>query len=483
MEDTLTLKKIIDKTQKGDMSFVQLADFYLNNIKKKDKDLHSYLYVDEKGVKESARKADNERDKVNFKSQPFFGIPYATKDNILVSGMQATAGSRILENYVSAYDATVTAQLRAAGALVLGKTNLDEFAMGSSTENSGFGPTRNPHDTRRVPGGSSGGSAAAVAANLTPFALGSDTGGSIRQPAAFCGVVGFKPTYGAVSRYGLIALASSLDQIGTFTRTVQDAKLVFENMTGKDPLDSTSQEVDKESDKFDIKNLKIGVVKENFDKSAEGGLDARIKNKIEEAIEVYKKLGASIKEVSLPHADYGLAVYYIIMPSEGASNLARYDGIRYGTHLPQEKQKGLIQNYFEVRGNNFGREVLRRIMLGTYTLSAGYYDAYYLKAQKVRTLIKQDYENVFKDVDVILSPTTPTLPFKFGEKTQNPLEMYLSDIYTVNANLAGVPAISMPIGTIREEGKDLPVAMQLTAAQKKDFFLLNAAQAYEKAIF
>ena len=473
----MTLKDILQKTQTGDMSFVQVADFYLDNIKQKDKELHSYLYVDEKGVKESARKADNERDKVNFKIQPFFGIPYATKDNILVKGMQATAGSRILENYEGAYDATVTSQLRAVGALVLGKTNLDEFAMGSSTENSGFGPTRNPHDVSRVPGGSSGGSAAAVAAGLAPFALGSDTGGSIRQPAAFCGVVGFKPTYGAVSRYGLIALASSLDQIGTFTHTVKDAKLVFEYITGKDPLDSTSQEVDKESDKFDIKNLKIGIVKENFRE----GLDKRIGSKIKEAIEVYKRLGASVKEVSLPHADYGLAAYYIIMPSEASSNLARYDGIRYGTHLLQEKQKELIQNYLEVRGAAFGREVLRRIMLGTYALSAGYYDAYYLKAQKVRTLIKQDYENVFKDVDVILSPTTPTLPFKFGERTQNPLEMYLSDIYTVNANLAGVPAISVPIGTIKEEGKDLPVAMQLTATQKKDFFLLNAARAYEEA--
>lgn len=482
MKDNLTLKEIIKKTQKGDMSFVQVADFYLDNIKQKDKELHSYLYVNEKELKKSAQEADGGRDKVNFKIQPFFGIPYATKDNILVSGMQATAGSRILENYVGAYDATVSARLRAAGALVLGKTNLDEFAMGSSTENSGFGPTRNPHDVSRVPGGSSGGSAAAVVAGLTPFALGSDTGGSIRQPAAFCGVVGFKPTYGAVSRYGLIALASSLDQIGTFTSTVGDAKLVFEYIRGKDPLDSTSQEIDKEPNKFDVKNLKIGILKENFDSSVSGGLDERIKSKVEEAIEVYKKLGAKVKEVTLPHADYGLAAYYIIMPSEASSNLARYDGIRYGTHLPQEKQKELIQNYLEVRGQAFGSEVLRRIMLGTYTLSAGYYDAYYLKAQKVRTLIKQDYDNVFKDVDVILSPTTPTLPFKFGERTQNPLEMYLSDIYTVNANLSGVPAISVPIGTIKEEGKDLPVAMQLTAAQKKDFFLLNAAEAYEHAI-
>jgi len=250
MEKNLTLKDIIQKTQSGDMSFVQVADFYLDNIKQKDKELHSYLYVDEKGLRESAQEADGGRDKVNFKTQPFFGIPYATKDNILVEGMQATAGSRILENYVSAYDATVSAQLREAGALVLGKTNLDEFAMGSSTENSGFGPTRNPHDVSRVPGGSSGGSAVAVAAGLAPFALGSDTGGSIRQPAAFCGVVGFKPTYGAVSRYGLIALASSLDQIGTFTSTVGDAKLVFEYIRGKDPLNSTSQEIDKEPDKF-----------------------------------------------------------------------------------------------------------------------------------------------------------------------------------------------------------------------------------------
>src|SRR3990167_6859469 len=474
----MTLKQVLQKIQSKEISCLELADFYLGNIKKKDKQLHSFLYVNEEGIKKEAKIADKNHSDINFKTQPLYGVPYALKDNILVENMPTTAGSMILENYNGGYDSAVVSKLRNVGALVLGKTNMDEFAMGSSTENSAFGPSSNPHDVSRVPGGSSGGSAVAVAANLAPFALGSDTGGSIRQPAAFCGVVGFKPSYGAVSRYGLIAMASSLDQIGVFTQTVDDATLVFSCLIGKDVMDSTSREIDKPKNKFNIENLRIGIIKENFGE----GLDNRIRDKIYEAVDVYKKMGASVEELSLPYADFGLAAYYIIMPAEVSSNLAKFDGIRYGTHLVQDTEKSLIEDYAELRGKGFGKEVLRRIMLGTYTLSAGYYDAYYLKAQKVRTLIKKDYENAFAKVDVIISPTTPTLPFKFGEKTKNPLEMYLSDIYTVNANLAGVPAISIPIGIIKEEGKNLPVGMQITGPQKRDFFVLDVARAYEKAV-
>lgn len=481
----MTLKELLQKIQNRETSYAEAADLYLSRIKDKNKELNAFLYIDEKNVRVCAEAFDKNPPQgeasgqagKNTEEKPLFGIPYAVKDNILAEGMQATAGSKILENYTAPYNATVSAQLKDSGAVVLGKTNLDEFAMGSSTENSAYGPTRNPHDISRVPGGSSGGSAAAVAAGLAPFALGSDTGGSIRQPAAFCGVVGFKPTYGAVSRYGLIAMASSLDQIGLFTKNVEDAKLVFPHIAKRDILDSTSQEIDPHRYRIDPKKLRIGIVKENFGE----GLNERIKNKIYEALEVYKNLGVQVKEISLPHADYGLACYYIIMPSEASSNLARYDGIRYGAHLPPDAAGDLIDNYKNLRGDKFGNEVLRRIMLGAYTLSAGYYDAYYLKAQKVRTLIVQDYEKAFEQVDIIVSPTTPTLPFKFGEKTKNPLEMYLSDIYTVNANLAGVPAVSIPVGFVEEDGKQLPVGMQLTGPAKSDFFVLDAAEIYEKS--
>ena len=464
----MTLKEALNKIQNKEISIAELGTFYLDNIRKKDMELHSFLFVSEQEKNYATKVVDTKK--------PLFGIPYAVKDNILVKGMPATAGSKILENYMGAYNATVIEKLNSMGAFVLGKTNMDEFAMGSSTENSAYGATKNPYDTSRVPGGSSGGSAVAVAAELSPFALGSDTGGSIRQPAAFCGVVGFKPTYGAVSRYGLIAMASSLDQIGTFTRTVEDTKLVFSSLIGKDPLDSTSQMLELNNKSFDIKKLKIGIVDANFTE----GLDERIAKKIHEALSVYKKIGATIKKVNLPYAEYGLAAYYIIMSSEASSNLARYDGIRYGAHILENKQKSLLDNYLTIRGEKFGREVLRRIMLGTYTLSAGYYDAYYKRAQKVRTLIKMDYEKAFREVDVIISPTTPTLPFKFGEKTENPLSMYLSDIYTVNANLAGIPAVSVPIGVINEQGKNLPTAMQIIGPQKSDFKVLDIAQAYEK---
>ncbi|MDX1608450.1 MAG: Asp-tRNA(Asn)/Glu-tRNA(Gln) amidotransferase subunit GatA, partial [Candidatus Spechtbacterales bacterium] len=364
------------------------------------------------------------------------------------------------------------------GSIVLGKTNMDEFAMGSSTENSGFKPTKNPIDISRVPGGSSGGSTAAVAAGMAPWAVGSDTGGSIRQPAAFCGVVGFKPTYGAVSRYGLIAMASSLDQIGPITQTVKDAQTVFPYMLGRDKMDATSINIEKNTRDIDPENLKIGIVKEFL----EDGLDERLKEKVLEALDVYRGMGASIKEISLPHAPHGLSVYYIIMPSEVSSNLARYDGIRYGKQLDKEEGQDLIGKYLKIRGNNLGEEVKRRVMLGTYTLSAGYYDAYYLKAQKVRQLINQDFLEAFKEVDVIAMPTTPTPPFKFGEKSDDPLQMYLSDVYTVGANLTGMPAISIPVGTIEEDDKKLPAGMQLIAPHKYDFKLLDIAELYEKEI-
>lgn len=471
----MRVKEIILKLKQKELSSAELTGHYLDEIKKRDGGLHSYLSVNNEALKQ-AQKAD---DALSARADsPLFGVPYAVKDNMLTEGMRATAGSKILENYISAYDATVVKNLKKEGSVILGKTNLDEFAMGSSTENSGFGPTKNPVDASRVPGGSSGGSAAAVAAGLAPWSLGSDTGGSIRQPAAFCGVVGFKPTYGAVSRHGLIAMASSLDQIGPITQTVEDSKIVFPYLLGPDKMDATSIEIENTSDGVDPKNLKIGVVKEFFS----DGLDERVKAKVQEAIEVYKKLGAEIKEISLPHALYSLAVYYIIMPSEVSSNLARFDGIRYGRHVAEDFKGDLLDSYLKTRGEGFGKETKRRIMLGTYTLSAGYYDAYYLKAQKVRNLIAGDFKEAFKGVDAIISPTTPGLPFKFGEKTDDPIEMYLSDIYTVSANLIGLPAISVPVGTVLEDGIELPVGMQLMAPHKMDYKLLDIAELYEKSL-
>lgn len=469
----MTLKEIINKINNKDTSFADITEGYLSAIENKDSELNSYLYVNKEEAIKAAKAADEAH---SSEAAELYGIPYAVKDNILTEGMQATAASNILKNYNSAYNATVVAKLKNKGAIILGKTNLDEFAMGSSTENSAFGPTKNPLDTSRVPGGSSGGSAAAVAAGLAPYALGTDTGGSIRQPAAFCGIVGFKPTYGAVSRYGLIAMASSLDQAGTLTQTVEDAKIVFPHITGRDKFDATSDDIEQEGLVKDIKDLKIGIAKEFF----EEGLDPRIKEKIFEALDVYKGMGAEVKEISLPNASASLAVYYIIMPSEVSSNLARYDGVRYGMHQKEDSKGNLWNDYINTRGEGFGKEAVRRIMLGTYTLSAGYYDAYYLKAQKVRAAIDQDFAKAFKDADVIISPTTPTLPFKFGEKTKDPLSMYLSDIYTVSANLAGLPAVSLPVGSVKEEGSELSVGMQIMAPKKKDLMLLDIAELYEK---
>lgn len=447
----LTILQAHQGLKKKEFSATDLCRAHLDKIKNENKEIFAFLAVDEDQVLKEAQKADE----LISRTQDFpvlTGIPIAIKDNILVEGMKCTAASKILENYTAPYDATVVKKLKKQGAIILGKTNLDEFAMGSSTENSYFGPTRNPQDPTKVPGGSSGGSAAAVAGNMALGALGSDTGGSIRQPASFCGVVGLKPTYGAVSRYGLMAFASSLDQIGPITKTVEDAKILYEAIAGKDPLDSTSVESQFSINnfQFSIKDLRIGVPKEYFVK----GIDPEVEKVVRSAIKKYEEAGAKIVEISLPHTEYALAAYYIIAPSEASANLARYDGIKYGF---SKQEKSLLDVYLKSRGEGFGAEVRRRIMLGTYTLSSGYYDAYYKRAQKVRTKIIEDFNNAFKKVDLIVTPTSPILPFKIGEKIDDPLAMYLVDIYTVSINLAGLPALSVPCGKV---GK-MPVGIQI----------------------
>lgn len=458
--------------EKREISSVDLTKAYLNEIEKKDKEIHAFLSVHSEYALAQAEEVDKKiasGDELGLLA----GVPCAVKDNILVDGLPATAGSKILATYRATYDATVISRLKKAGAVILGKTNLDEFAMGSSTENSAFGSTKNPLDPTRVPGGSSGGSAAAVAAGEAVWSLGSDTGGSIRQPASFCGVVGVKPTYGAVSRYGLIALASSLDQIGLFARTIEDAAIIFEAIAGPDPFDSTSSpraqyqgiSVTSKQESV-ISNLKIGVPKEYFGQ----GLDPQVEKAIRDAIKRFEDLGAKVSEISLPHTSYALACYYIIMPAEVSANLARYDGIKYGF----SEGKQLQDRYFETRGRGFGDEARRRIMLGTYVLSAGYYEAYYAKAQGVRRLIRQDFEDAFKKVDLIFTPTSPTLPFKFGERTQDPLSMYLADVYTVSVNLAGVPAISIPCGTVN----GLSVGLQIIGNHFDEKTILQAANIY-----
>jgi len=466
----MTISQIHKQLTGKEISCKEMVRGFLDVIKEKDKDIHAYLEVDEKGAMKQADEVDA-KIKKGEEISPLFGIPIAVKDNILTEGFNCTAGSKILENYKAPYDATCIQKLREGGAIFLGKTNLDEFAMGSSTENSAFGPTKNPHDEGTVPGGSSGGSAAAVGADMCVAGLGSDTGGSIRQPAAFCGIVGFKPTYGAFSRYGLIAMASSLDQIGPLANSVQDARIIFDTIRGKDRFDATSLEVKNE--KLKMKKLRIGIPKEYFGE----GIDPEVKKSVEKAIKKYEGNGAKIEEISLPHTDYGLAVYYIIMPSEVSANLARYDGIRYGLSKGADN---LLDAYIKTRHNGFGAEVRRRIMLGTHVLSSGYYDAYYIKAQKVRTLIKQEYEKAFSKNDVIMTPTTPTLPFKFGERTKDPVSMYLSDIFTVGANLAGLPAVTIPCDWIEKGGKKLPVGLQIIGPQKSDHKVLDVAEIFEK---
>jgi len=401
-------------------------------------------------------------------------VPVAIKDVMCTRGVRTTAGSKILGNFIPPYDATAVARLEGAGAVVLGKLNCDEFAMGSSNENSAFHPVRNPHDTSRVPGGSSGGSAAAVAADMAVAALGSDTGGSIRQPASFCGVVGLMPTYGRVSRYGLIAFASSLDHIGPITRTVKDAALVLRTIAGRDPMDSSSADVPvadyvAELDK-PVRGLKIGVAKEYFGE----GLDSEVRKSVDDAIQKLAELGCVIVPVSLPHTEYAIPTYYIVATAEASSNLARFDGVRYGYRA--NNARALSDMYRRTRDQGFGAEVKRRIMLGTYALSAGYYDAYYLKAQKVRKLLTRDFEEAFKKVDAIVTPTSPTAAFKVGEKANDPLAMYLADIYTVTADLAGIPGISIPCGKTRE---NLPIGLQILGKHFDEATILRIAHAYE----
>ena len=458
-----------------ELSAVELAAAHLDAINGRNGELNAYVDIYAEQALADAHAAD-QRYADGTANGALDGIPVAIKDNILIKGRRTTAGSKILENYVASYDATAIAKLREAGAVFLGKTNLDEFAMGSSTENSAFGPTRNPHDPTRVPGGTSGGSAAAVAAEMCGAALGSDTGGSIRQPASFCGVVGLKPTYGAVSRSGLIATVSSMDQIGPLARSVGDARVLFEAIRDRDPLDSTSVEPRKQEAGSEKKEFVVGVPKEYFG----SGLDPDVERGIRTAIKKCEELGAKTKEISLPHSEYALAAYYIINFSEASANLARFDGIRFGHS--SERAGTLLEVYEKSRAEGFGPEPKRRIMLGTFALSHGYYDAYYLKAQKARRLIRNDFSRVFEAADFIVGPTAPTPAFRLGEKTSDPLQMYLADIYTVAVNLAGLPAISIPAGYVEREGKKLPVGLQIIGRWYDEEALLGFAEQLESAL-
>ena len=476
--ENLTISKTHRGLIKKEFSALEICQAYLEKIESEDKKINAFLTITKDLALSQAKKVDD-MISTGRKIPLISAVPCAIKDIILVEDVKCTAGSKILENYIAPYDATVIKKLKGENCVILGKTNLDEFAMGSSTENSAFFPTKNPHNLARVPGGSSGGSAAAVAADECIFALGSDTGGSIRQPASFCGMVGLKPTYGAVSRFGLIAFASSLDQIGPITKTVEDAKIVFDVIKGKDEMDSTSVESPEIKNwELKIKNLVIGVPKEYFTMPTGRqvkGIDPEVEKVIKQAIKKYEEMGAKVEEISLPHTEYALPCYYIIAPSEASANLARYDGIKYG--LSESKGKDLLDVYLKSREEGFGPEVRRRIMLGTYALSAGYYEAYYLRAQKVRTLIKDDFDQAFKEVDAILTPVSPTPAFKLREKITDPLTMYLSDIFTVSVNLAGLPAISLPCGKV---GK-LPVGLQIIGKPFEEEKILAIGEILEKA--
>ncbi|MCB4791637.1 MAG: Asp-tRNA(Asn)/Glu-tRNA(Gln) amidotransferase subunit GatA [Elusimicrobia bacterium] len=469
----LSAKELSEKIKARELSSSEVTRAYLDRIKAVDPKIKSFVTVFEEEALEQAETIDK---KAAGKEElgPLCGVPIAIKDNMMITGTPTTCSSKILKNYLATYDSTVITKLKTADAVFLGKTNMDEFAMGSSTENSAFFTTKNPWDTSRIPGGSSGGSAACVSSLMAAVSLGSDTGGSIRQPASCCGVIGLKPTYGRVSRYGLVAFASSLDQIGPFSRTVEDTALLLKTISGYDPKDSTSVDMEvpdyEELMKKDIKGLRIGLPKEYFI----AGLDKEVDTAVKEAIKVLENLGAKVEEISLPHTEYAVAVYYIIAPSEASANLARYDGVKYGFRADCDN---LIQEYEKTRGQGFGPEVKRRIMLGTYALSSGYYDAYYAKAQKVRTLIKKDFEETFKKVDVIITPTSPTVAFKAGERTDNPLEMYLSDIFTISCNLAGIPGVSVPCGFSKD---GLPIGLQLLGDYFKEEELLRTAYNYEK---
>ena len=476
------IRELHEKLINKEITSVQLTQQYFDVIEKREPEISAFLTLTKNLAMQQAKFVDEKISK-GEEIDLIEGIPCAIKDNICIDGIRTTAGSKILDNYIAPYDATVIKKLKGNGAIFLGKTNMDEFAMGSSTENSSYQATKNPIDIERVPGGSSGGSIATVAAGEAVWSLGSDTGGSIRQPASFCGVIGLKPTYGRVSRNGLLAMASSLDQIGPVANSVEDVAIVLSRISGEDPLDATSaQSADKKYEDYLTGNIAgkvIGVPKEYLK-----GLDSEIKKIFGASLEKFKSLGAKIETISLPHAEYALPAYYIIMTSEVSSNLARFDGIKYGLRINDDEDsnikenglpKKLLETYLDTRKIGFGDEVKRRIMLGTYSLSAGYYDAYYLKAQKVRTLIRQDFEEAFKKVDFIYSPTTPEIAFKFGEKTNDPLKMYLSDMYTITANLSGVPAISFPIGIADK----MPVGGQLMGKWFDEEGLLNAAHTFE----
>ena len=451
----LTIQKAHDAMKKGEFSAVDLATAYLAEIKQKNAELNAYLEV-YGDVLEQAKEADK-----RFKAgtaTTLTGIPFAIKDNILIKGRVASSASKILEKYHATYDATVIEKLKKEGVVFIGRTNMDEFAMGGSTENSAFGPTKNPFDSARVAGGSSGGSAAALAMNGALAALGSDTGGSIRQPASFCGLVGLKPTYGRVSRSGVMAMGSSLDQIGPFGKTVTDTQIIYDAIKGQDILDGTTiSEKTYSLQKVGTKKPVIGIPKHFL---TGDGIKKDVLNNFNDSLERFKKLGYEIKEIKLPNIAYSLAAYYVIMPAEVSSNLSRFDGVKYGLH---KDGKDGIDDYFETRGAGFGKEARRRILLGTYVLSSGYYDAYYNRANAVRRIITDDFIKAFNDVDIILTPTTPAPAFKLGEKTADPVAMYLEDIFTVTANLTGMPAMSIPSGFSEVEGKQLPLGIQMTA--------------------
>ena len=463
----LTVQYILELLKKKDASSYDIAKRFIDVIDEKNSDINGFLFFDKERASQEARKMDEAQD---YQDGRLRGVPYAVKDNILVEGMRTTAGSKMLETYVAPYDATAIQAMKEEGAVILGKTNMDEFAMGSSTESSAFGATKNPHDITRVPGGSSGGSAAVVASGMAPFALGSDTGGSIRQPASFCGVVGYKPSYGLVSRHGLLAMASSLDQIGLFANTVADIQIIARFLIQQDPFDSTTEQL--ETNRVDKKKFRVGIVKEHFGE----GLNPDTKKKITEAIEVYKKAGVEVVDVDLKHTRHSLATYYIISCAEISSNMARFDGIRYGFNSTKDS---IMEEYLATRSEGFGKEVKRRIMLGTYVLSSGYYDAYYHHASSIRKMIMKDYQEAFEKVDAILCPTTPDVAFKIGEKTDDPLQMYLEDIYTVGVNLAELPAISIPVGSIERDGSTLPVGMQIVGSKFEDAKVLEIASVYE----
>jgi len=470
---SFTIHELQEKIKSGDVSAMQIAESVFSRIDAVEERVHSYIRLMKDEALAAAAKSDENIKKGDI--QPLTGIPVALKDIVCTKGITTTCGSHILHNFVPPYNATVVEKLSAAGAVFVGKANMDEFAMGSSTETSYFGPTRNPWDLERIPGGSSGGSATAVAADECIASIGSDTGGSIRQPAALCGVVGMKPTYGRVSRFGLIAFASSLDQIGPFTKDVEDCAIMMNVLAGYDPKESTSVQTEvpdyRQFIGRDITGWKVGIPKEYFVE----GIDPEVAAAVKKAIAVVEKCGGKIVDITLPHTQYCLAVYYIIAPAEASSNLARYDGVKYGFRAADARD--LAEMYTKTRRQGFGAEVKRRIMIGTYALSAGYYDAYYGKASQVRALIRRDFDEAFRKCDVILTPTTPTPAFKIGEKTDDPLQMYLSDIFTISTNLAGIPGISVPCGYT---AAGLPMGVQFLAGHFEEGKLLQIASAYEK---